>query len=149
MCEIDIYVDDRQIDLEEAIAAVAAGSNLVFKLPATVTAYAEHNGQPLRRVYRAVEDGFLEADRRVRPMLITGGEMPITTREWHLALAPAVKKIKPSVLSWTDTGRQLNLLGSDGTMYEFRLPKLKHVADQQRREIERIKCARVDDGGKP
>lgn len=144
--EIDTYFDERQIDLEEAIAAIDASA--VFKLPATVHAYSTHTGHPEWRVYKAIRDGFMEADGSVRPMMVTGGEMPITTREWHIALDPAVKRIKKSVMSWADVGRTLTVLGTDGKIYEWKQPQLKHVADLQRKEIDKLACARITDDGK-
>jgi hypothetical protein len=147
MHEIDTFVDDRQIDLEEAIAAKVAVAPKTG-LPLKVSSFVVVTGHSEWRVRKAIYDGHLSVDDRVRPMLITGGEMPITVREWQLAIQPATKRIKPSVMRWSGDGRQFQILGSDAKIHEWRIPQLKHVADMQRREIDAVPCARVDGGKK-
>jgi hypothetical protein len=141
MTEIDPFVGEGQIDLEEAIAAVSNGKG---KLPLKVSTFVKETGWPEWRVRDAIHKGCLTVDDSVRPMLITGGEMPITVREWHLALKPATQRIKPSVMSWSGDQRTLSVLGSDGQIRHWRMPLLKHVADVQRKEIDALPCARIE-----
>ena len=123
-----------QIDLEEAIAA---------KGPLTVGAFAEKNSVPEWRVRRSIELGTLNADRRKRPMVITEGEVALTVQEWQRALEPATKRIRPSVLGWSDGGKRLEVLDVDGRVHIYRMVLLKSSAENQRREIDKLQVKRL------
>lgn len=124
----------RQIDLEEAIAAH----------PLTVREFAMQNGCPEWRVRDSIRRGTLTADERKRPMVITEGELALTVQEWQRAIEPATRMIKPSQCSFTDGGKQFNVLGSDGRMRTYRICLTKSSADMQRREIDSIDCRRLE-----
>lgn len=126
-----------QIDIEDAIAAVGGSSR-------TVSAFAEQAGWPEWRVRRAIAEGFIEVDRSTRPMLVIGGDMPLSTQEWQASLAPAVRKIRPTVCSWGAGGRELHVLCIDATVKVFKHAALKIVADQQRRQIDALDCRRLE-----
>lgn len=123
-----------QIDLEEAIA----------EHPMTVRQYAEANGVPQWRVRKSIQLGALVADERKRPMVIQEGELALTTQEWQRAIEPATNRIKPSVSSWSDGGKQFNVLGDDQRIHSYRITITKYSADMQRREIDALACKRVE-----
>ncbi len=125
-----------QIDLEEAIAAA--------KGPLTVRAFAEQNSVPEWRVRRSIELGTLNADQRKRPMVITEGELALTVQEWQRALEPATRRIRPSVLGWSDGGKQLQVLDTEGCVHIFRIALRKISAEDQRVEIDRLPVKRLD-----
>ena len=124
----------QQIDLEDAIAAKRM----------TVAEYAEHNLEPAWRVRRAIADGLLKVNRKVRPLVIEGGEMPLTVQEWQRAIEPATKRIRPSVASFSNGGKTFNLLCLDGSIRSWGICLTKHSADLQRRQIDSVECRRCE-----
>ena len=124
-----------QLDLEDAIAAT--------RQPPTVAQYAERRGIEEWRVRKAIADGQLTVARDVRPMTVTGGEMPHTTREWQAKIAPAVNRIRSSVRSFSADGRLFYVLTEDGRVVSFRLPLTAIGARSQIREIDLLKCKRI------
>jgi hypothetical protein len=46
------------------------------------------------------------------------------------------------VSSWSDDGKQFNVLGTDGRMRTYRITLTKSSADMQAREIDCIACRR-------
>lgn len=130
--------DIRQIDLGEAILAAKQAD-----APLTVRDVVELANCSESRVRRAIAEGHIEADR---PMLITGGDMPLSVREWQIALGPATRRIKAHVMAWEGNSRVLKVLDRSGQLHTFKIPALKHEADKQCKEIDRLDCAR-DEGG--
>ena len=125
----------RQIDLEEAIAAH----------PITVREFAAKNGCPEWRVRDSIRKGALVADDTKRPMIIVEGSLALTVQDWQRAIEPAAKRIKSSVCSWSDGGKQFNVLGADGKLRSYRITSTKHSADMQRHEIDCLPCRRLDE----
>lgn len=149
MPEIDTLVDERQIDLEDAIAAkkaAVASDGSPARYPLTVAQFVGATGYSESRVRRAIRDCYLDADDSVvRPMVITGGDMPISVREWQIALGPATRRVKAHVMAWEGNNRVLKILDRSGCVHTFKIPALKHEADRQRKEIDRLDCARDDE----
>ena len=123
-----------QIDLEDAIAAKRM----------TVAEYAENSAEPAWRVRRAIADGFLKVNRKVRPLVIEGGEMPLTVQDWQRAIEPATKRIRKSVSSFSNGGKTFNLLCVDGSVRCWTITQTKYSADIQRREIDAAACKRIE-----
>jgi hypothetical protein len=94
------------------IAPIEAIEELRLKLPCTVAEYAERVGICISTVRRAIKRGQLTAEKGVKPMLITGGDLTWTIIRWRDELAPYLDGIKPYMRGWTADG-ELHIL--DGT----------------------------------
>lgn len=127
---------EAQIDIEDAIAGQ------------TVSEYARNAGIPQWRVRKAIHDEFLIVDEGReegrRPMRVVGGEVPLTLGEWKAAISPATSRINPSVSSWDNGGSSFSVLGPDLKVVTFRRALTRIQTDEQRREIDRLACQRVD-----
>lgn len=132
--------DPRQIDLEEAIAA----SRAVRPSGMTVAEYVEATGWPEWRVRMAIRKGVLVANDSIRPMVITGGEMPLTVQEWQRVLDPEVRKLRPGIYSWSDGGRRLSVLGKDSVIRRYQITSTRAAAQEQAGELARVPCARKE-----
>lgn len=142
--EMEIDMLEGQIDIEDAIAAAPPIMADVGNKALTVKQFVAKTGWPEWTVRRAIQKEHLEVDRDVRPMLITGGEMPLTVNEWHRALDGELRRVSQSRWSFSEGGRQLNILPRDNAIRTYKLPLTKAGADDQVREIKRMDIQRRD-----
>lgn len=145
MTDMDIDMLEGQIDIEDAIASLPPRIIDAANQAMTVSEYVAATGWPEWRVRKAILDEHLSADRTVRPMVITGGDMPLTVNEWHRALDGELRKVSPSRWSFSEGGRQLNILPRDNHIRIYKLPVTKATADDQVREIKRMDIQRKTD----
>ena len=68
----------------------------------------------------------------------------MTVQEWQRAIEPATRRIKQSVCGWADGGKTFTLLDERGQVHTWKLALVKALADAQRREIDSIKCKRIE-----
>lgn len=136
-----------QIDIEDAIASMPPRTIDAANHVMTVAQYVAATGWPEWRVRKAILDEHLAADRSVRPMVITGGDMPLTVLEWHRALDGELRRVSPSRWSFSEAGKKLNILPRDNAIRVYKLPLTKAAADDQVREIKRMDIQRRTDGG--
>lgn len=141
--EIDML--EGQIDIEDAIAAAPPIMADVANHAMTVKQFVAATGWPEWTVRRAIQSERLEVNRDVRPMVITGGEMPLTVNEWHRALDGELRRVSSSRWSFSDGGRQLNILPRDNAIRTYKLPLTKAGADDQVRQIKHMDIQRRDE----
>ena len=81
--------------------------------PMRVAEYAEVALISKSSVRRAIAKGFLKVDEKVKPMVIVGGELPLTVMEWKRALDPATAQLKPGLWGWAENGALEVLVGNE------------------------------------
>lgn len=68
--------------------------------------------------------------------------MPLTTREWHIALDKSLRLVPKSRWSFSSAGTVLRILGDDGIVRTYKAAPTHLVAQEQAREIKKLWKAR-------
>lgn len=88
-------------------------------LPARVSTVAEMVGVSPSTVYRAVKAGYLEADEDAEPLLIVGGDMPVTKSRFKAELSVACSRLRKGTWGFNADGDLEILRGCELLRYAF------------------------------